>query len=302
MANSIEYVLGIDGGGTKCHARLENLAGEVLAECITGPANPAQDTAEALASITQAMHALPVQAGLPPRMLQQTRAVLGLAGISVPAYAAIVRQWTLPVSNVTFTTDLHIACAGAHGTDTGAIIITGTGSSAFVTTSQGPRILGGHGFPLGDKASGAWLGWRALSYTLETLDALHPPSGLSRAICQQAGTSDAAQLVAQSLHLRSAGYAAFAPLVFAQAQLGDHNARDILAEGGDYLRQLAAQIATHKPARFSLIGGLAKPWLPWLPSDLTTQLSAPLGSPVEGAVALARGDIFEPTPGKLQHV
>ncbi len=36
-------------------------------------------------------------------------------------------------------------------------MITGTGSSAFASVDNVHTIMGGHGFPLGDKASGAWL-------------------------------------------------------------------------------------------------------------------------------------------------
>ena len=32
-------LLGVDGGGTRCRARLADLTGEVLGEAVTGPAN-----------------------------------------------------------------------------------------------------------------------------------------------------------------------------------------------------------------------------------------------------------------------
>jgi glucosamine kinase len=47
-------LLGVDGGGTRCRARLADLTGEVLGEDVTGPANIGLGLQESLTSLLRA--------------------------------------------------------------------------------------------------------------------------------------------------------------------------------------------------------------------------------------------------------
>lgn len=280
------FLLGIDGGGTKCHAKLQNVQGEVLAECRTGPANPAQDAPGALGQILLACDMLCKQAGLTEKVWQSTSAVLGLAGVNIPKYHRIAECWPLPFARCTVTSDLHIACLAAHNGDDGAIMITGTGSSAFLSHNQQTKMLGGHGFPLGDKASGAWLGWRALSLTLETFDKVHPDNDLARGICAYLQVATAEELVALTLKYRPADYAQLAPLIFAHAAHCSFS-RSIILEGAAYIEHLARHLVSGTALRFALIGGLADSWIPWLNPDVVNVLVPVRAEPVTGALLLA---------------
>ena len=55
--------IGVDGGGSKCKARLENANGQLLAEAVAGPANPATDFAQTTDSILSACQRVLQQAG-----------------------------------------------------------------------------------------------------------------------------------------------------------------------------------------------------------------------------------------------
>lgn len=288
MAADAHYVLGIDGGGTKCLARLETHHGELIAEAISGPANPAQDAAQALDSVTLACREIQQIAGLTDAQLAGIPAVLGLAGVSIPAYHQRTTSWQLPVSRFMVTTDLHTACVGAHGSEEGAIVITGTGSSAFISHQGQHTILGGHGFQLGDAASGAWLGQRALSCTLEALDGLSSAHNLAHHLCQTLGQHTTADIVGSALHFRSAQFAQLAPVVITLAQQGDEDAIAIMRQGADYLNRLIRKLLSLHPVRLSMLGGLAGVWSQWLDNDLQGQLSDVLNGPAAGACTLAR--------------
>jgi len=284
--NDNAFFLGVDGGGTKCLARLQDTSGNLLAQCQTGPANPAQDAISALTQIELALDTLLQHAGLPPEVWARTSAVLGLAGVNIPAYQQLAESWSFPFASWRVVSDLHIACVGAHRSEAGAVIITGTGSSAFLMRHQKPVYLGGHGFPLGDKASGAWLGWRALSLTLETLDGLHPQNQLTEAVCRQLQSSDSQDIVTQTLKYHPADFARLAPLVFAQAPSCEQS-RVLLKEGADYLESLMQQLQSYSPTRCAIIGGLAASWIPWLDHDVVNLLAPALQEPIDGALWLA---------------
>ncbi len=288
MLNGEQLFLGIDGGGTKCKARLETYSGELLGEGLSGPANPAQNASLTCQSITEASQMAIANAGLPVEAIAEVHAALGLAGVNIPKYLQLMQQWQHPFKNCLVTTDLHIACLGAHGGQEGAILITGTGSSAFASVADEHTAIGGHGFPLGDKGSGAWLGWRALNLVLESLDQLRPTASLVATICEQLECTDADQIVSKSLHFAPIDYAKLAPLVIQSAKHGDVMAVEIMQEGARYLQSVLGRLITMSPQRISMIGGLSSAWMGWFPDPITRQLQSPLCSPEYGAVALAR--------------
>src|SRR5262245_30291449 len=107
-------LLGVDGGGTRCRARLATPAGDVLGEGAGGPANIRFGLDEAfgtiLAAATECLH----NAGLPPAAFDRTVACLALAGASEPAHLAAARARTHPFRAAIVASDAHAACVGAH--------------------------------------------------------------------------------------------------------------------------------------------------------------------------------------------
>ncbi|GAC16596.1 BadF/BadG/BcrA/BcrD ATPase family protein [Aliiglaciecola lipolytica] len=282
------YFLGIDGGGSKCKARLEDAQGNLLAESIAGPANPVRDRQLALSSIQQASQEAIELAGLPASTLAQTYAGIGLAGLNLPYYKNTMQEWQHPFAGLALSTDLHIACLGAHNSDSGAIVIVGTGSSAIVCKDAEQFEYGGHGFLLGDKGSGAWFGLQTVRWALESFDGIKPSSPFIEAVCRFFGCTDAAPLVEKHLASSPAEFAKLAPLVFEYAEQQDPVAAAIVQEGAAYLSALAQQLLSHKPQRLAFIGGLAHKIQPWLDEDIQHSLRAPFQSPESGAIILAR--------------
>ncbi|WP_407048700.1 BadF/BadG/BcrA/BcrD ATPase family protein [Methyloraptor flagellatus] len=77
-----DLFLGVDGGGTRCRARLRDRAGRRLGEAEGGLANIYQDFDRALDSIATTAAAAIAAAGLPPEAIGRCRAGLGLAGVT----------------------------------------------------------------------------------------------------------------------------------------------------------------------------------------------------------------------------
>src|SRR5690242_9551132 len=84
------YTLGIDGGGTRCRARLRDASGRLAGEAEGGLANVYQDFEGALRSIVETAREACAAAGLAGDLLARCRAGLGLAGVTDAARGAQV--------------------------------------------------------------------------------------------------------------------------------------------------------------------------------------------------------------------
>ena len=179
------YLLGIDGGGTQCRARLTDLQGRILAEATGGPANVWSDYDAALTCVGQLIERVLSQAGLAPEALTQTALVAGLAGANVTSVQARLASWQPACAALQVVSDVEIACAGAHGGAPGAVFIIGTGSQGAAWDGDQFTLLGGWGFALSDQGSGAELGRRALRLALLAHEAIITPSALTRQLMAQ---------------------------------------------------------------------------------------------------------------------
>ena len=288
MYKNKQLFIGVDGGGTKCLARLEDAQGELLGEGLAGSANPVRGSDAAIESILSSCALAMAQGGFSQADFSRTSVVLGLAGVNIPKYRMMIEQWQHPFANLHLTTDLHIACLGAHAGKDGAIVISGTGTSAFSVVNDQQLIVGGHGFPLGDKGSGAWVGWQSIALALESFDQMREPSAFTQAIAKHFDAKTAGQIVEQAISFTPAEFAKFAPMALEYYQQGDVNAQLVIDGAIAYLQALIQRLNKTHPPRISMIGGLAKKLTVYFDQSTQAMLSSPLGAPETGAANLAR--------------
>jgi glucosamine kinase len=278
--------LGIDGGGTRCRARLADAAGNVLGEGEAGPANIRQGLEECFRAVRDATGQCVAQAGLPgdPPIV----ACLALAGASEPAEAAAARGYSgHGFRRMLVTTDAHAACVGAHRGEDGGVIVVGTGSIGWAIVGGRQHRVGGWALPVSDEGSGAWLGCEALRRTLWAHDGRAAWTPLLRAISEQLG-SDPSAIVRWTGSARPRDFAALAPLVVEHAHRSDAEARALMRLAARHVDALAARLAAHGASRLALAGGLARSLEPWLSSKTRKSLVAPAGDALDGALRLAR--------------
>lgn len=278
--------LGIDGGGSKCRAVIFNDRGDRLGEGSGGPANPYQDFQQSLDSVFAATRQALQAAGLDISAARRLHACLGLAGVNLPAIHQAFSRWQHPYGQLLVATDLRIACIGAHGGADGAVIIAGTGSVGFAHVNGQEWLYGAHGFPAGDKGSGAWLGLQAVQHVLLALDGFAEPTRLIELLLARLDATDGISLVENIGHGASQ-YAKLAPLVIDAARAHDAVALAIVRDGANYISQLARKLLSVRPPRLSLIGGIAPLLTPWLDEEVKEHLSPALEQPEMGAVRLA---------------
>ena len=287
-SNTQQYFLGIDGGGSKCKAVVVSEDNTILGTGIAGPGNPLHGFEQATNSIaTSAILALE-DAGLNDVPLSEVVAGVGLAGVNLPVLFDQMSEWNHPFKEMFLATDLLIACLGAHQGSDGAVMITGTGSCGFSYIDGHPFMIGAHGFPHGDKGSGAWFGLQAAKQVLLSIDGIAPHSIMNDVLLKKLNCKDDTALVEAIAGKPATYYAQLANLVFDAAEQGDAVAQSIVAEGADYINGIAKTLWSKNPPRMSMIGGLTPRLKPWLSEETRSKLSEPLSPPEMGSVIFAK--------------
>jgi glucosamine kinase len=282
------YFLGIDGGGSKCKAVVVSKDNIILGTGISGPGNPLHGFEQATNSITASALLALEDAHLADIPLNNIIAGVGLAGVNLPVLFDKMSSWQHPFKQFFLATDLFIACLGAHQGGEGAVMITGTGSCGFSYVDGHPFIIGAHGFPHGDKGSGAWFGLQAAKQVLLSIDGIVAPSIMTHFLLKKLNCKNDTALVEVIAGKPATFFAQLAHLVFDAAEQGDKVAKSIIEEGANYINHITQTLSNKNPPRMSMIGGLAPRLKPWLSDKTRSILSEPLNPPEMGAVLFAK--------------
>ncbi|MBU2869221.1 N-acetylglucosamine kinase [Colwellia sp. E2M01] len=283
-----DLFIGIDGGGSKSKAIIMNKDNEILGTGISGPGNPLHGFEQATHSIIESAKLALEDAGLAHMKLDEFVAGVGLAGVNIPVLFDQMAAWQHPFKNMHLATDLLIACLGAHNGGDGAVIISGTGSCGFSCQNNEQRIVGAHGFPHGDKGSGAWFGLQAVKQVLLSLDGLVKPTLMSAALLTKLNCSNDTALVEVVAGKKATFFGQQAHIVFDAANLGDEIALTILNEGAEYLNNMVRTLTKDNSLPISMLGGLTPILKQWLAVDIQADLKLPLHPPEVGSVIYAR--------------
>ena len=259
--------LGIDGGGTRCRARIEDENGRVLGEASVGPATTRMGLEKVWRSILEATEAAAAQGGLTREDFAQMHAGIAVAGFYRRGAEAALKASAHPFASISFISDGLAACLGAHSGANGAIVVAGTGSVGVGLLESREIRLAGYGFPVSDEGSGADIGLQVVRLALRAADRRHELTPLLSEVLG-AFDDDPHQAVAWSEEASPADYAAFAPIVVRHANEGDAVGRRIVERAADAIGELLELFLARGIDRLSLVGGLADALAPWLTPDL----------------------------------
>jgi glucosamine kinase len=286
MDRQLPYYVGVDGGGTKCRAKLYDHKGELLGEGTSGAANVARDLLKSQDSVMRAVLLAVQDANLSTSVLKTLHVAAGLAGANLPKVRAKMQAWQHPYARFEVTSDLLASCYGAHGGEDGALLIVGTGSSAVRLQNNTCNQYGGHGFLLGDQGSGAWLGRQAVASTLKAEDGIVPRSAMHQAVFAELGVSNASELVETMINAQPLEFAKLAPVVLQQAENNDVAALQIVKSGAAYLEQLCHCTLQDSGMSIVLVGGLAPAMATWFSTATKALIIPAKAGPEWGAIKL----------------
>jgi hypothetical protein len=171
----MDYLLTIDGGGTKTDVAVATLTGQVIAKLRVGGTSLSHHS-QAVVSDTLAAACKQF-----PALLAHCRAVCaGFASAGVAANAAWYRRMLgelLPAAAIEVTTDADLALEGATNAGDGLLVIAGTGSIALGRRGGRTARAGGEG-PPADLGSGDWIGRHAVAACLLPAPVARPYAAL----------------------------------------------------------------------------------------------------------------------------
>ncbi|MBC8140222.1 MAG: hypothetical protein H7Y38_02135 [Armatimonadetes bacterium] len=285
-------VAGIDAGGTSVRV--------MLADAETGV--PIGETVTVAAT----------SSGEPPPFAPSFSAVSVCAGIAKYTRPGVVAAWEtslavrFPGAIIKVVPDYETAFHAAVPEGSGVCVVAGTGSVAYgenAATGNTVRV-GGRGWEWGDEGSGAWLSTEMVRRTLRALDGQAPATALTRRVCAELRTNDAATLAQTAREMASEGGRGFLlPLLVRLHDSGDAEARGLLVGAGGWLASLGTAVARQlgfapeNPVTFAGAGGV------WKAGGVAVQEAFALAvrrsfpgacfsfshhEPVTGAVRLAR--------------
>ena len=300
----IEYLIGVDGGGTGTRVRVVRAAsdarnegphgaGPLLALGHGGPSGLMHGVEQAWSAVLEALNAAFSSAGLVRPALEKMTIGLGLAGVNNKQWAADFSAKNPGFGDAVVETDAFTTLVGAHQGRPGVIIAIGTGSVGEVLTTDGKRReVGGWGFPASDEAGGAWLGMRAVTHAQQVLDGRAPGSDFARALihfcergCATHFDSHRDSMFAWLAGASQTSYAQLAPIVVSYAE-SDPAARQIMLEAGQEVARIAAALDPSGQLPVALCGGLAAHLREYLPAPLLALVVKPHADAAAGALRL----------------
>jgi glucosamine kinase len=281
----IEYLIGVDGGGTGTRVRLADREGRQLGQGESGPSGLGLGIARAWSAVRDAIAAACADAALPTAPPQRCAIGLGLAGVHNKEWAAQFLAADPGYGSLRLDTDGYTTLLGAHQGQPGIIVAIGTGSVGQALLPDGAqREVGGWGFPSGDEASGGWIGLAAINHIEKVLDGRRPASAFANELIQACGGQrDAVQ--AWLGHATQTAFAALAPTVLKHAA-SDPVARRILEQAGQEVAEIAHALDPSGQLPLALCGGLGAPLRAYLPPALLARSVAPHGDAASGALRM----------------
>ena len=230
-----QFVIGIDGGGTKTAASLADFHGNVLAEVVVGPSNflliGVEQAAETLFSVAEACCR---KAGLSLEQVQTVAA--GLTGAGRPSEQQRMQEGLKKVAlgksiafdRIIIESDARIALEGAFKGGEGIILICGTGSIVLGKSLDG-RIsrAGGWGRILGDEGSGFAIGRDGLNAVTRHLDGRGKKTLLTESLRKKFNLKTQDEIIT-AVYRENFDIAAVAPLVLEAAEQHDAESERIL--------------------------------------------------------------------------
>jgi N-acetylglucosamine kinase-like BadF-type ATPase len=246
-----DYVLALDGGGTKTRVACADRDGKVSLLPLHAGVNP-MDNANWRAELELSLSE--------PRVTDED---IAFAVLGLPGYGEIDTLTTAQEETVRelcafpydIMNDVELAFEGAFLGAPGILILSGTGSMAIGKNSQETWVeVGGWGEGFGDEGSAYWIGREAITRVSWILDGRLQSPDFAEAILAAIGVDTAPnpfKLMDWYYNLKHprSEIAALTPVVDHLARAGNSTASDILAMAADHLsrhidtarRQLGAE-------------------------------------------------------------
>ncbi len=256
--NNINYLLGIDGGGTKTEFLLADSNKNEIRRLILGASNPVNTGIENTYSVLNNG----IKEICKSLDISETAVFAGVAGAKIGENQRLINYF---LSNFGFASfdcgsDIDLALEVALKGENGTAIIMGTGIVAYTRSDKNLHRTGGRGYMIDKGGSGFHFGSDALNAAFEYLDG----RGGSKIILELVEKKLGKKLEASVGEIYNSGasfVASFAPVVFEAFSLGDITALEIIDrnayEAAKVINAVRKSMKNHND-KIVICGGLCK--------------------------------------------
>ncbi len=237
----MDYILGVDGGGTKTTVQIVDSNGKLITENKSGSSNYKSVGVEnAKININSAILGAVKKLGIFDKIIFKS-ACFGLSGNDSEddsnTYHKIIfnekiKDYLNSLKTV-ICNDTRIGLAAGSSSKNGIMIICGTGSNCFGINKKGEEVkANGWDYILGDEGSGYEIGIKALRSVMRAYDGRGSATLLSKTILEDLNVSSVLELIkwAYSVPFSKDRVAAIARTVCRTAEMGDGVSIKILEE------------------------------------------------------------------------
>ena len=235
----MNYIIGVDGGGTKTEAVAYDSNGTVLGTGYSGYGNLLIDKEKGIYHIIDA-----IKQCLDPLGSEKCVSLyLGLAGIDSGMYQdeleKELQKFGIPYLIMNDVKLAHVALL--KGRD-GILTISGTGSVSYGIKGDHLEMSGGWGHLLGDEGSGYWIVTQCLKKMIQDHEHMKQLSNLSLKILETLKIDSVPNIKTFVYSSTKGEIAALAPIIVKEAETGNEGAKKILEEAGIHLAAMTLRL------------------------------------------------------------
>ena len=202
MKKEKQYIIAIDGGGTKTDAVLVDENGKYLNQIKTEPSNPHKiGTQKAIARLSQTIKILMRNYSFPELGFIYIALAGGLerdknkAKIIRKGLLKEIPELSFLKNKIEIQGDQLAGFRSGTNEKTGIVVIAGTGSIVMGWKKGQEVVVGGWDYILGDQGSGFWLGQKAFQAVCRDLDKRGPETQLTNMILKKLGVKKESNLM-----------------------------------------------------------------------------------------------------------
>lgn len=253
----MNYLIGIDSGGTHITAQAYLKNGDLAAEGSAGPGNSFLDYPGTVANLAKAIKE--VQAQLPNEEIEQI--LIGVAGVASAGNAKEIEEQLTNrfMTKITVINDAELALINALEGQDGVLVIAGTGSIVYGRKNGQTYRYGGWGQILGDTGSAYKISVRAIKQLLHQYDEGLDYS-LKDTILSFFKTTDVKVVVQKVYQYKRAELANLAVDIAKMAEAGNQDALNILSteasELAGEITGLIKRMGTPYPKKLAFSGSV----------------------------------------------
>lgn len=232
----MNYLIGIDAGGTKSELVAYDLNGNVLCCKIGGFGNPAVNLDKTVNNIIALIGDCASELGKE----ELNFIAIGMAAVETGNYAELIKKYVESTYGVkTFVlNDAEMACKAYFGDKDGILAIAGTGSSCYVQKNGQGEMVGGWSHILGDEGSGYHTVVNAFRNIVYRIDKNLPFDTLSKKILTKIGGTSRSEIMDFIYNNEKNTIASLFPIIVECSMEGDPYAVTLLENAGRHLAEL----------------------------------------------------------------